>query len=47
VAEFPLLPEEYVDVAQQLADKKEFFYRNYTTFLVVAPEWGYAYVDAA
>lgn len=43
--EFLNTPPEYVDVAQQMADKKEFFYRNYFTHLVVAPEWCYAYVD--
>ena len=45
VKEFVNTPPEYVDVAQQMADKKEFFYRNYFTHLVVAPEWCYAYVD--
>lgn len=37
--EYPLLPIQHVNVAQQRADKQEFFYRNYSTFKLVAFEW--------
>ena len=44
--EYPLLPVEMVEVAQQMADKKEFFLRNYTTLIIHTSKWAYAHVDA-
>ena len=43
--EYPLLPVEMVEVAQQMADKKEFFLRNYTTLIIHTTKWAYAHVD--
>lgn len=45
--EYPLKPPEMVDVAQQMADKKEFFIRNYSTQVIQNSSWAYAHVDAA
>ncbi len=46
IAEYVQLNAEMVNVAQQMADKTEFFIRNYFTFLVRTSKWMFAHVDA-
>ena len=45
VAEYPLKAPELVKVGQEMADRRAFFIRNYSTLGIQATSWMYGYAD--